>query len=337
MCTEAFNRCVLGPIRVALKSAIRVPDGPSWDFDESAAQIVLTLPAESLSGNLQDRVPASPSYLFCLGYWLELIAGHPINCLLRVTGRAPISRQHWNRAVFVIDQLERALPSRFRAEIAPDDRWRWPDAPHLNVALTARSNAAKANDKAEHILEMSLVENEEARANFSAEVEPVGQFRRQLPVGMFEGPKASTTHWTPGGASQVDLWTASLDGETIHLFELKAHNNKPLGMLPQAIYYARLLHHLRVGLDDGRTIAGTCLSLDSIRRARRIRMWLAGPHVHPLLRSGSNSPLEWLNAGFTTTDLRFDILLLEVTSTKHWSKWCWESRWPAQSEPAVIP
>jgi hypothetical protein len=333
--TASFTNVVLKPVRALLGPRIRVPSEADWDFDDAIGEIVLTLPAEALERNLQTQLAASPSYLFCLGYWLEYQTGRPISCLLRVASRTSANRPslpHWRRSVFVIEQFVLAADGRFRVTMGGGlPRWEWPKEPLLNVATRDRSNAASAAQGKEHLLEVSLSNSDEARLDFGANVGPIRRFLRQLPLGMFDGQKSREGQWTPGGKSQIDLWTSSKDRETIHLFELKAEGNSPAGMLPQAIYYACLLHYLRVGVGDGKTIAGADRSLDAIRSARRIQMWLAGPGIHPLLLNDGKSPLERVNAAFASGDLAFGILPLELNADSQWSRWCWDRRWPRQA------
>jgi hypothetical protein len=333
MKSPAFEENVLGVVRKQLGRSIDVPArGPSdrraiWNYDALERRLVLELSATTISKNFQTQMAASPSYLFCLGYWLDM------DCLLRVTGPIPtdgLRRLHWNRAAFVIQQLERASSGRFRAEIPSG--WTWPAVPLLNHERGRRSPKMRSGLTPERTLEISICQKHEAQKDFSAHVDEIGSFEHQLPLGLFDGVISRKSAWTPGGGSQVDLWAAAVDGMTVHLFELKANGNQPLGMLPQALYYGRLLHHLRVGLDDRRQIGGNCVHLDAIRQAKQIQFWLAGPKVHPLLLSGQRSPLARFNEAYRYEGLAFNILPLELTSQHHWARWSWEGRWPA-AEP----
>ena len=76
--------------------------------------------------------------------------------------------------------------------------------------------------------------NEAAVSSFSY---PIHRGRRQLPIGLFEGDPTAAGRWTPAGKSQVDFWALSRDFGTVHLFELKAAGNAPLGM-PQEAFRA---------------------------------------------------------------------------------------------------
>jgi hypothetical protein len=83
-------------------------------------------------------------------------------------------------------------------------------------------------------------------------------------------------------------------------------------MLPEAIWYARLLHRIRIRIRirdfGGAPVEGGGEVMGIVRAAKRIRMWLLAPSVHPLLRDKTRSPLEWLTAGLNGTGLDFGIL-----------------------------
>jgi hypothetical protein len=135
------------------------------------------LPAEALEKNLQTQLAASPSYLFCLGYWLERQTGRPTTCLLRVKARTSAdqaSLSHWRRSVFVIEQLVLAAAGRLR--VAMDvglPGWEWPKEPLLNVATRDRTSTASAAHGKEHLLDVSLSNSEEARLDFGTNVGPL--------------------------------------------------------------------------------------------------------------------------------------------------------------------
>ena len=186
----------------------------------------------------------------------------------------------------------------------------------------------------EHALETSLCDTLRAAEEFEP---PIGPPQRQLPIGLFEGAVRRGNEWTPGGRSQVDLWAMSRDLKTLHLFELKRSGNTPLGALPEALYYARLLHFFRRGTPDGRVIAGTSTALDLVRCAERIQMWLAVPHIHPLLLHEGRSPLSWLNGGMREEDVALGIVQLETDADGRWKAWDWERSWHGSQTPKRPP
>jgi hypothetical protein len=177
--------------------------------------------------------------------------------------------------------------------------------------------------------------SEAAVAGFSARVEPVLPFQRQLPVGLFDGAVARAQRWTPAGHSQVDLWTPSRDGRAVHLLELKARHggrpNAPLGILPEALCYLRLLHRIRVGLPHGRRVAGDGQGLRAIRACERLVVWLATPGLHPLLLHRGDSPLAWLASPLRKQGCELGILPVEVDEAGDFAGWGAPTRFGAST------
>lgn len=323
----SFDALVLNPVRKFLHRRVEVPDGASWivETEGDATRLVLEESASNLSRNLQEDLAATPSFLLCLAYWLERATGRPTLCELRVTGVAPKDGSellHWRRSLFVIEQLERAVPRRLT--VKSPAHWQWPNAPILNAAQTDRSNDAEAGSRPEHILETDLCQSDAARLAFSRQVAPVLQFKRQLPVGLFSGVVSKNTHFTPGNKSQVDLWTCSPDGDTLHLFELKAKGNAQVGILPELLYYVRLLHHVRTNL----SIRGDDSVLQVLRATKRIVAWMVAPKVHPLVYCQGESPLVWLNDGMKEDAVEMRILPIELDQDGKWARWRVEEKWP---------
>lgn len=77
----------------------------------------------------------------------------------------------------------------------------------------------------------------------SAAGRPIGEttIYRQLPVGLFREVAAAKNSVFSGGKSAVDLWTC--DGNTISIFELKAHN-KMIGMVTELFFYANYVYDM---------------------------------------------------------------------------------------------
>ena len=65
------------------------------------------------------------------------------------------------------------------------------------------------------------------------------QFYSQLPVGTFYEKKSNTTRVFTGGKSAIDFW--GITGETLNIIELKAGENKSLGVLSELFFYTCLM------------------------------------------------------------------------------------------------
>ena len=319
----SFEEKVLVPVREYLGRRIMVPSGADWsstERDDGTLELAVDLTVDALAADFQKDLPAAPSFLVCLAYWIERATGTPTRGLVRIRGERPSLRAellHWHRSLFLLHELEAIIPERFVVE-APD-RWRWPASPVLNAPKSARSAAAGDDDHPEHRLEAYLCREPAALDSFCEVVAPITRFRRQLPVGLFESEVAKKNARTPGGGSQIDLWAQSPNGRVLHLFELKAltRSGKPnakVGIIPEALYYARLLHHVRVGLGGGGRIEGGGEGVEAARRAERVVMWLVAPGYHPLVFSGRETPLEWVNAGMAGDGVEMRVLPIELDS-----------------------
>jgi len=333
----SFEALVLTPVREYLGRRIKVPSGASWTAEKQADDVlnlVVDLTVDALAADFQKDLPAAPSFLVCLAYWVERATSAKTRCLVRVHGEPPTEGSrllHWRRSLFLLAELEAVIPERFAVE-APD-RWRWPERPVLNAPLSTRSTEARDDSNPEHRLEAYLCREPAALDSFCKVVTPITGFRRQLPVGLFEGKVAKETALTPGGGSQVDLWAQSPDGGILHLFELKAltRSGKPnakVGIIPEALYYARLMHHVRVGLDDGRQIEGGGEGVEAARNAENVIMWLVAPGYHPLVYSGQETSLARLNEGMAAEGVELRVLPIELDDEGLLARWRPDLGWP---------
>lgn len=316
-----FDEEVLRPVRKYLKNHhIRVPSGEkvNWEARREGKTVVLSveLPVDALRKNFQQNLPSAPYFLFCLAYWLERATQRPTRCEISVVGNARIARnklqlQHWRRSQFLLSEFASVLPTRFRCN--PQPSWMWPpDKPILNYPLKTRESKESGAKTSEHDIEVRIAGSQSLLDGFRR-IEPgFDRFRRQFPLGLFNGRVSRDTAWTPGGSSQVDLWGTSSAGRVLHLFELKKKNNTPLGIIPEAFYYSRMLNYVRCPLPDGRRIDGREEGYKCASRATRIVMWLIAPSFHPLILSQDDSPLRWLNNALAGESTEFRVLAFNL-------------------------
>jgi hypothetical protein len=285
------------------------------------------MPAKALTGNIQTDDAAVPSFAFCLAWWFEhfeLLKARPVHARVEITGDIPPGA-HTNRSLFLLHEMESLLGERFTC--SPTAQVPWPAQPLVNDRAEPAEASAKPWDGSgsEHDLECAFTTQPQLVDQF-APIDRITGFQRQFPLGIFDGRISSETRWSPGGKSQIDLWAPSKDGNTVHLFELKKDGNLMVGMLPQALWYARLLHRIRVGDFGGKSVAEGGANMEIVRKAKRLRMWLLAPKVHPLLLHEGRSPLEWLQSGLAGSGLDFGILPFESKAILRLRP---ESRWPA--------
>ena len=311
-----FSADVLVPLRRMMgRSQLRTPADTDWDAEElndGSVRISVTFPASAFDGNFQGNLAAAPFFALCFAYWHEVRTGCPTRVRARVQG-APADTLHGTRLRFVLHELAAAVQGRL--ELEPSIAWPLPAGLVMNQPQTGRDTPTGRGPLSESALERRIVSTPALRDDFSARVAPLASFQRQLPLGLFAGDVARANALLPHGAAQVDLWGTSPDRRVLHLFELKTRGNADVGILPEALAYARLLHHVRTG-----RIRGEGPGLIAARRADRIVMWLIAPDYHPLVLFGDQSPITWINEGMAADGVQLRILPFDLAEdgTIHW-------------------
>ncbi len=67
-------------------------------------------------------------------------------------------------------------------------------------------------------------------------------FNHQFPVGLFIDKISENDLFTPGKASQIDIW--KITGDTLRIYELKHEDNTNIGIISELMYYANVMHLL---------------------------------------------------------------------------------------------
>ena len=330
--TNSFDAQVCAPVREHLGRPVRLPSVGKWSLEHERGTPVLRLEldADELGHNLHTDRAAAPFFLLCFAYWYGRMRDTEPRLLVDIGGSAPTKTgpvRHYRRAWIALEALETALGDRLQVSGAPQDRW--PAKTVLNAPRVERATTAAHTNGAEHQVEVLLTRHAHLADEFSRHFAPITGFRRQLPLGLFDGEVSGKKHWTPGGGAQADLWSTSADGSVFHLFELKVRGNAKVGVLPELLAYLWILDRVRVGWPDGRSVVGGGPGADAARRASRIAGWIVAPHLHPLLLNDGRSPLEWLAAGLSG---RIDLAVAPFDDGGEktaFNAWRIESAWPA--------
>lgn len=326
---SAFDATVCAPVRAHLGRPVRLPSLGTWDASTArgAPLLSLELPHRALGENLQTNGPATPFFLMCFAWWHARLTRTDPVLRVRIVGDPPMDAsavRHVRRSRIALEALATALGDRLVLEGIGEDPW--PRAPVFNAPNQVRGSDLGGKGP-EHVVEVQLTDEPEHAASLSAGGPAIDRFRRQLPLGLFDGEVARSAHWTPGQGAQADLWATSPDGSVFHLFELKVKGNETVGILPELLTYLWLIHRARVGLPDGRTLRGGGEGLDAARRAERLVGWTLAPHLHPLLGSASATPMSWLADGLRG---RIDLGMLfyrDVGAPRPFEGWEAERTW----------
>ncbi len=333
--TNSFDQQICEPVRVhRANPRLRLPAVGTWEVttDRGAPLLSLELSRETLGRNLQEDPAAAPYFLVCFAWWHARITKSDPQLRLRVVGdppKTPRAVRHYHRSLIALEALTEALGGRLR--IVGVDEEPWPDAPVLNRAPNTERSSDTGGRGVEHRVEVQLTDEPEHAGSLPASAAPISRFHRQLPLGLFDGKVARDARWTPGNGAQADLWATSRDESVFHLFELKVKNNVKVGILPELLAYAWLIHSAKVGLPDGRAVLdggkGEGRGLKAARNAERMVAWTLAPELHPLLGSRKDTPLSWFADGLRG---RIDLGMLfytEVAGTRPFGGWQPERTW----------
>jgi hypothetical protein len=326
---SSFDAIVCAPVRAHLGRPVRLPSLGTWDVSTArgAPLLSLELPHAVLAENLQTNGPATPFFLLCFAWWHAHITRTDPFLRVSIVGDPPTDAaavRHLRRSRIALEALTAALGDRIVVEGLSGDPW--PAAPVFNAPNQVRGSDLGGKGP-EHMVEVQLTDERNHAESVPAGDLTIDRFRRQLPLGLFDGEVARSAHWTPGQGAQADLWATSPDGSVFHLFELKVKGNETVGILPELLTYLWLIHRARAGLPDGRTFRGGAEGLEAARRAERLVGWTLAPHLHPLLGSASATPMRWLADGLRD---RIDLGMLfyrDVGGSRPFGGWDTERTW----------
>lgn len=323
-----FNDDVLKVLRTNMKHRISIPGSPknpSWvAIDKGAEGVTLDVTADQslLCKNFQKDAAATPFFALCIAWWFEKFTGRKTEVVFHVPDETPQVRGqllHWRRTHFLLSELTSLIPLRF--VVKSRHRWEWPPDPRLNIPRGERATSFRPEDLRERAIGSRIARYEGGPGLFPVKLSSI---QEQLPLGLFNEKVSRATAWTAGGASQIDLWGASLDGKTFHLFELKRKGNQPVGIIPEALFYLRMLHYLRVGKIKA---TENNVAHNAIMSADKLVMWLAAPGYHPLVYHNGETPLAWLKEGMDSQQTELRILPID-TSEDPPRFWKTAEAWP---------
>jgi hypothetical protein len=260
---------------------IKLPS--SIEFLLQGKTVHLHMGPEGVLANMQDNSSSFEGWALSFKRWL------PIVDRVEITWKGPsnIGDPHYQRFLFRVQQFQSLFSDWFSVKNLQNKD----DLSHLRtetsqslimtspkeVRKTERDNechslaAAKTN---EHKLECYIKDHPEELATLLG----LQCIDRQFPVGLFADSVEKGNEIFPRGHSAIDLW--GLGGNELHLFELKAEGNTPVGILAELFFYSYIMEGVQLGryeLQDGN---------EAISSTRAVRSYILAPKLHPLIDEG---------------------------------------------------
>mgnify|MGYP000951429840 FL=1 len=262
--------------KVVKKRPLRFPSGIDLDGDHRCVRMKLS--GNALVSNMQTNAAAFEAWALALHVWCR------VECV--VLDWEPIREKagyrHYQRFLYRVEKFRSWFPW---LEVANADALGEAEAiTGSELILNVSKSVGKAEAaKPEARLERQLRSSDGFRARY--ELEKVGT---QFPVGLFGTQVAEGRQIFPSGSSAIDI--LARDGkDRLWLFELKAGENIPAGIISELLFYTWVMQDAMIGRfrfedkppgDEGGIQPADVLACKTIE-ARFI-----GHEFHPLLDGG---------------------------------------------------
>jgi hypothetical protein len=264
--------------------SIRLPKGISFVGEDKEVQ--LSLSAKSVTANMQSNEAAFEGWCLALRRWCK------VEVVLQWTPPPPDAKashlQHYERFLYRAARFQSLfdwfrIESRHAVEIgaarALEHR---PLFLNVGGARGPEQESASEGDS-ESALEHRLLKGSDFAAHYGL---AHGTRDRQLPVGLFSEKRPSReSRIFPGGKGAIDL--VCLDADTIWLFELKAADNIPIGIVTELFFYTSLIRDALHGgpFTFAKARPKARIQPEALSKVTHIEGVMLGHDVHPLLDS----------------------------------------------------
>lgn len=220
------------------------------DIDVSIKNGVLRFYVHNADQNMQVDSAAFEGWILILKTWLsdikyvELDFAVPEMHVERY-GNPPAG--HYNRFLYRLHNMLRLFPDWFFVHESKQSivegfvHWLESNTCLLNHSLQERKSVIET-EKLERQIE-SWFAYEEGK-DFLCNRWGIDGDRlfNQLPIGVFHEKIAAPNAIFTRGASAIDLWGVSQDGQDLHLIELKCGDNKGIGVISEVLFYIAVLY-----------------------------------------------------------------------------------------------
>lgn len=211
---------------------IRLPVADYISFDGDNAYVRVTMENKAICSNMQTNVAAFEAWCLALRVWcgvdkISLIWKKP----------SDPDERHYQRFLYRANCFSMLFPdwfSIFDPALLGDSVALRTGPLYLNVP-GRRSRIANGGGAREAKLEQELLTSSGFKSHFGLG----DKVERQIPVGLFKDHVSHATRVFTGGKSAVDILAVAND--TLWVFELKAGNNIPAGILSELLFYSSVM------------------------------------------------------------------------------------------------
>jgi hypothetical protein len=283
-----------------LPRSIKLPSGIRFEDQDETVRLELT--ARGITANMQEDAGAFEGWSLAFHRWCKVKV--ELGWEILPENATPAHLLHYQRFLYRVAYFKGLFPEWFAVESSLEKELSNARALGqscvLNVEDKERDITEKPGGKPERRMELMLLKSDKFAEHYGF---PHRARDIHFPVGLFEGVKRGNTRIFPGGAANIDL--VCLDDEVFWIFELKAEENYPVGILTESFFYASVI---RDALRGGhfRFVAsrpGAQINPEVLKSVTQIEAVMLGHKIHPLLDSGLISILNDAVEGHWNADL----------------------------------
>lgn len=244
-------------------------------FTITGKTVKIYMPLECLTSNMQDDSNAFEGWSVILKRW-----GGYSEVELEWENPNEINNGHYQRFLFRVKEFSNAY-DWFSISSSNTD--------FQHDLLVNASSTYYCNQPSDKRLKQDHVKGKEAQLEHKfvegelhkelMQMVHASFIERQLPVGLFKDKVSNETSIFTGGKSAIDLWGIDNDNDLL-IFELKAENNKKVGIISELFFYISFMKNIQEGLFK---YEQTTDILNQVVETKNIKAFFLSPELHPLI------------------------------------------------------
>ncbi len=242
-------------------------------FITSENNIKIFIPKKSVISNMQDDRNAFEGWAVIVKRW-----GDFLNIELEWDKPEDINNGHYQRFLFRVKEFNNSYDwfsiSPHNADFEKELLIKGQSIYYCNQPSNSRNNRDIAHGN-EAILEHKFIEDKLNKE--LTQIVNASFINRQLPVGLFKNKVSNDTAIFTKGKSAIDLWGVDNENNLL-IFELKAGNNKKVGIISELFFYVSFMKNVQKGIFKYEND-----SLNNIVKTKKIRAFFLSAELHPLI------------------------------------------------------
>jgi len=226
-----------------------------------------------------------------------------------------------------IASIDKAMDDELKRSLATEPNGA--EKKHLFINspdIKIKDDRAKGHAEGEPGIEREMVKN--CKHVFSAKFDICAEklFDNQLPVGLFLGEPSNKNQIMPAKKAAIDIWGID-NSNAVHIFELKAKNNKKVGIISELLFYVYVIAWVQCGAieHNPENTAAAAFRKAAMNNGGKpnIKAHFLVPYLHPLI---TPKVIDLLNSHLDKKGMSFDAWRYDVNEGNYEFKPYWDGK-----------